>query len=150
MRKVYEHEKPFLFLSEGFFGGANSKYIEEKCMPRKKTIEIPDAINELSSAVLRKRAEEKKTQAKRAKKAAQTKRAQDALLKQAQARTLPYAKKIFSWANTLKNTRIGKELIETGDRVGQKGFCFFDGKPPGARQMWLGIDEEGLWRLGFG
>ena len=122
-------------------------------MAPKKVIDIPDAMMQLPAQVKAKRQEEKKKQATRNKKEAEQKRVRDALLKKAQERerriALPYARKIFAWARAMHESEIGQELIEIGDRGG-KGFCFFDGKPPGEKQMWLGIDERGLWREGFG
>lgn len=123
-------------------------------MPRKKAIEIPDVIRELPGATARKREEESIKRQQRNKERAEQEQTKKASRKREEDRkrraTLPYARNIFSWANALRESETGRELIQTGDRVGQTGFCFFDGKPPGARQMWLGLDERGLWRHGFG
>lgn len=121
---------------------------------KKKAIEIPDVIRELPAVAGEKREQEMKKRTRDSKKDAERRHAREALQKKEKERnrraTLPHARKIFSWAQALRESETGQKLIHIGDRIGCTGFCFFDGKPPGTRQMWLGIDDQGLWRHGFG
>lgn len=123
-------------------------------MPRGKVIEIPDVIRQLPVTAAEKREQERKKRVRENKKAAAQRHIQEALRRKGEERkrrvALPHARKIFSWAKALRESETGQELVQLGDRVGSTGFCFFDGKPPGARQVWLGLDERGLWRHGFG
>lgn len=123
-------------------------------MPKKSMLEIPEDMAQLASQLIPQRERLRRTQAQQQQKAAalakktREKRRQEEERQQRIA--LQRAKRILNWADALRKSATGKELIELGDAPDKKGFCFFDGKAPGAPQQWLGVITERMWYHGFG
>lgn len=64
---------------------------------------------------------------------------------------LPYAKKIFDWANNFKKAPVAKKLFKIGTIYGDgSGVCFFNGQAFQTTRRCLGIDDDGIWWMGFG
>ena len=106
-------------------------------------LQVPKEIRELAQEFCRQRvAKEQAEKLEKRERDAEQKRVRAARLKTG----LPYATKVFLWAQALKESDIGQELMKKSHPpTASSTILFFDGHIVGVEWVGLGISQDGLF-----